>query len=458
MGKLNIVVLGDGLLGSEIVKQTNWDCLSRKKDNIDFTDVNSYFDLLKNYKVILNCIACTDTYSDNKDLHYNVNYKYVVKLARYCEIHNKKLIHISSDYVYSNNTNTPSETDVPHYADNWYSYTKLLGDNAVQVESDNNLVIRCTHKPTPFPYNKAWVDQVGNFDYVDIISSLIIKAINKQFTGLYNIGTDVKSMYDLAAQTAEVEKINAPSEVPKNLSMSIDKFNRDINKPVLTIAIPTYGYNGNGGDFLRESFQKLYQQTFKDFNIVISDHSRDNTIKNICEEWSNKLTINYYVNEHGRGNIAANLNNCLKYSNGRYIKILFQDDFLYTKHSLGYLVSGFNSKTHWLVNACEHSHDGKTYFRPFQPHYNHNIHQGENTLSCPSSLTIKNTEDNLLFDENLNWLMDCDYYKRLYNRYGLPDIVTDIVTVNRIHFNQLSETMTLDEKNAEYSIIRKKFA
>ena len=181
MGKLNIVVLGDGLLGSEIVKQTNWDCLSRKKDNIDFTDIYSYFDLLKNYKVILNCIACTDTYSDNKDLHYNVNYKYVVKLARYCEIHNKKLIHISSDYVYSNNTNTPSETDVPHYADNWYSYTKLLGDNAVQVESDNNLVIRCTHKPTPFPYNKAWVDQVGNFDYVDVISSLIIKAINKQF-------------------------------------------------------------------------------------------------------------------------------------------------------------------------------------------------------------------------------------------------------------------------------------
>ena len=54
--------------------------------------------------------------------------------------------------------------------------------------------------------------------------------------------------------------------------------------------------------------------------------------------------------------------------------------------------------------------------------------------------------------------MDCDYYKRLYNRYGLPDIVTDIVTVNRIHKNQLSETMTQDEKNAEYSIIEEKFA
>jgi len=458
MGKLNIVVLGDGLLGSEIVKQTNWDYLSRKKDNIDFTDTDSYFDLLKKYKVILNCIACTDTYSDNKELHYNVNYRYVVKLARYCETHNKKLIHISSDYVYSNNTNVPSEEDVPLYANNWYSYTKLLGDNAVQVESDNNLVIRCTHKPTPFPYNKAWVDQVGNFDYVDIISGLIIKAINKQFTGLYNIGTDVKSMYELATRTTEVEKINAPLEAPKNLSMNIDKFNKDINKPVLTIAIPTYGYNGSGGDFLRESFNKLYQQTFKDFDIVISDHSKDNTIKNICDEWANKLIINYYVNEQGRGNIAANLNNCIKHSNGRYIKILFQDDFLYTKHSLGYLVSGFNDKTYWLVNACEHSHDGKTYFRPFQPHYNHNIHRGENTLSCPSSLTIKNTEDNLLFDENLNWLMDCDYYKRLYNRHGLPDIVTDIVTVNRIHKNQLSETMTQDEKNAEYSIIEKKFA
>jgi dTDP-4-dehydrorhamnose reductase len=39
---MKVLVLGYGLLGSEIVKQTNWDFISREKDNIDFTNLESY--------------------------------------------------------------------------------------------------------------------------------------------------------------------------------------------------------------------------------------------------------------------------------------------------------------------------------------------------------------------------------------------------------------------------------
>ena len=42
MGKLKVLVLGDGLLGSEIVKQTEWDYISRKKDGFDITDMETY--------------------------------------------------------------------------------------------------------------------------------------------------------------------------------------------------------------------------------------------------------------------------------------------------------------------------------------------------------------------------------------------------------------------------------
>ena len=34
MGK-TILILGDGLLGSEIIKQSNWEYISRSKDNFD---------------------------------------------------------------------------------------------------------------------------------------------------------------------------------------------------------------------------------------------------------------------------------------------------------------------------------------------------------------------------------------------------------------------------------------
>ena len=73
---MKILVLGDGLLGSEIVKQTGWDCISRKKDGFDIRAIKSSYHSfgLHRYNVIINCIAHTDTYSDNKELHWNINY------------------------------------------------------------------------------------------------------------------------------------------------------------------------------------------------------------------------------------------------------------------------------------------------------------------------------------------------------------------------------------------------
>ena len=47
----------------------------------------------------------------------------------------------------------------------------------------------------------------------------------------------------------------------------------------ITVCIPTYEYKGRGVEFLAELFDSLERQTFTDFDIVISDHSKDDTIK-----------------------------------------------------------------------------------------------------------------------------------------------------------------------------------
>jgi len=224
-----IVVLGDGLLGSELVKQTGWEFISRKKDGFDISNYGSYYKFFlenhnsvawwKKYDVIVNCIANTNTYSDNKDLHWDINYKSVIKLSDFCSKHNIKLVHISTDYVYTNSINNASEIDVPIHGDNWYSYTKLLGDSYVQL-NENNLVLRGTHKQRPFPHNKAWVDQIGNFDYVDVMANLIKQLIEKDATGLYNVGTELKTMLSLAG---DATPDFAPVNVPKNVSMNVNK-------------------------------------------------------------------------------------------------------------------------------------------------------------------------------------------------------------------------------------------
>ena len=229
-------------------------------------------------------------------------------------------------------------------------------------------------------------------------------------------------------------------------------------KPFLSIAIPTYGYNGKGGEFLTFSFDKINNQTFKDFEIVISDHSIDDTIKKICDEWSNILNIKYIRNEFGRGIISPNINVAMKNCNGSWIKILFQDDFLFDDESLMNTYNSIvsNSESKWFISKCQHSNDGVTFYRENMPSWNDRMLFGNNTISSPSVLTIKNDDSKLFFDNDYIWLMDCDYYQRCYNIFGLPIIINHVTVVNRTWSNQLTNKISMDVKRYEHLEILKK--
>jgi hypothetical protein len=199
-----------------------------------------------------------------------------------------------------------------------------------------------------------------------------------------------------------------------------------------TIAIPTWEINGKGVEYLDYSFNIIAHQTFKDFDIVISDHSLNKDIENLCEQWSSILDIKYYRNEVGRGLIAPNLNNAIKNSTGKYIKVLFQDDFLYGTESLMTVYQYIKDRddVNWLLTGCAHTEDQETLYDQMYPFYNSKIYSGYNTISCPTVLTIKN-DNPILVDESYNWLVDCVYYKNLYDKFGLPHIVNDLCVINR---------------------------
>lgn len=226
---MKYLILGDGILGSEIKNQTGWDFISRKSSGFNFdTDFGEYCKKIDEYDVVVNCIAYTKTYSPDKESNWNLNFKRVCDLVDYCNLKDKKLVHISTDYLYSNSKENASEEDVPVHCENWYGYTKLLGDGYVQLRSKNYLLIRSSFKLNPFPYEKAIVNQVGNFDYVDVISEKIIKMITSDVCGLYNVGTERKTIFELARKTKpnilmSFDKIH--ETMPTDITMNVDKFN-----------------------------------------------------------------------------------------------------------------------------------------------------------------------------------------------------------------------------------------
>ncbi len=222
----NYLILGHGLLGKEIFKQTGWDFISREKDNFDFLDLSSYKKLISDYDTIINCIAYCNTYDKSKENHWNVNYKAVVQLVDHLSSKNKKLIHIGTDQLYTFSVSNASEDDVPVHANNWYSYCKNIADAYVQLKMKNYLIFRGSHKEKPFQYDKGMVDMIGNFDYVDVIAKLIIKLIEKNEVGVFNIGTEEKSAYDLGIKTKkDLEKFHGRffDNQPLDLTMNLKK-------------------------------------------------------------------------------------------------------------------------------------------------------------------------------------------------------------------------------------------
>lgn len=226
-----ILILGDGLLGSELHKQTGWDYISRKKDNFNvenfLNDFLKWKTIFEQYTDIVNCIGYINTRDNTKNFHMQINLDFPQDLIYVCNMMHKKYIHISTDYLYANSNKYAKEDDVLSQPNNWYCFSKLLSDIYVQFTANNFLTIRSTFKKNPYPYEFAWNYLIGNFDYVDKISEIIIKLINNDAKGVYNVGTEAKTLYELARQTnpnVKIDKTTYPGR-PMNTTMNLEKLN-----------------------------------------------------------------------------------------------------------------------------------------------------------------------------------------------------------------------------------------
>ena len=202
--------------------------------------------------------------------------------------------------------------------------------------------------------------------------------------------------------------------------------------PKLSIVIPIHDMP-NGDFFLWRTVQALMSQTFKDFEIVITQE----------------------------GKMAKNTNAGIKKAKGELVKILYLDDYLAHKDSLKEIVKNFGKDDQWLVTGCVHQKNDSDYYEdPHSPHfpsYSEDIHRGNNTIGSPSVLTFRN-EGRLLFDENMSWLLDADLYKRYYAKYGQPKILNDLNVCIGIGEHQTTYKLTDEEKSSEYYYLSEKYA
>lgn len=219
------------------------------------------------------------------------------------------------------------------------------------------------------------------------------------------------------------------------------------NNPKISIAVPAYEYSGNGWYFLSCLLNSIVEQDYKNYEVIISDQSSNDDIKNICSIYSKLLPIHHVpMLERGMG---KNFNNSINHCNGSLIKVMCLDDYFIDPYSLTKIVNSFQDlSTLWLLNGCVHAQVMNHFYERMIPYYQHKIHLGINTISSPSVLTLR---EKIFFDDSLIMLLDCEMYKRLYKMYGNPTIIQDPLICNRMHKDQAQKNQdNVLQKEIEY--------
>mgnify|MGYP003110993666 CR=1 FL=1 len=209
----------------------------------------------------------------------------------------------------------------------------------------------------------------------------------------------------------------------------------------LSIAIPTWESYGRGVEFINDLLRTIEIQTFKDFEVCISDHSLNDEVMNEVKQFEDKFEIVYVKNSENYRNGPSNTNKAISMCSGDIIKVMFQDDFFYDDEALEKIYNELESSDKfWLVNGSNHTNnDGNSFYWDLHPHWNPDIINGRNTISSPSVLSAKKELfDQIGFDKSLIMMMDCEFYFHAKKKFGDPIYYDDILVSNRVHSEQIS--------------------
>ena len=212
-----------------------------------------------------------------------------------------------------------------------------------------------------------------------------------------------------------------------------------------SICIPSYEMKGRGKEYLERLFLSLRDQSYQNFEVIVSDHSKDDVIRNLCARWETSFSLIYLRYEEHRGNASSNANNALLRSTGDIIYVIHQDDFIYSEQCLEKVRDTFekNPEIGWCAVSYIHTNEKEDLFHhPRIPYYNSDIIRAKNTIGPPAVVFHKRKSEPILFDEFLIWMNDCEFCYRLHKIYGKPFIIegTPLVAI-RTWPNSVTNTL-----------------
>lgn len=234
--------------------------------------------------------------------------------------------------------------------------------------------------------------------------------------------------------------------------------------PKISICIPAY----KSTHFLKRLLDSIAIQTYKDFEVVVTDDSPGDEVQLLCEGYSDRFRIAYYKNDTVL-NTPENWNESIRKAKGNWIKLMHDDDWFSEKTSLQDFAIAITEKPEADFFFCAYTNiyeeTGSKQSMFMKTFWKNALNNERNVLIAdnvigPPSVIIHRNNGQIWYDRNMKYIVDIDFYIRYLQNRQPYYIKRSLINVG-IHKEQvtkytygvadvhLKESMMLLEKTGE---------
>ena len=185
----------------------------------------------------------------------------------------------------------------------------------------------------------------------------------------------------------------------------------------ISICIPAY----KRVTFLKRLLDSIESQTYRRFEVVITDDSPDNDVSDICQSHALAASIRYFRNEKQLGT-PENWNESIRRAAGVWIKLMHDDDWFRDPKALDVFADAVKKNPAGNFFFCEYSNvlldDRGTEQEIRLPRdWQRRLEKDPKSLLSsnrigPPSVVLHKKSPDIQYDSTLKWLVDIDFYIR----------------------------------------------
>ncbi len=234
--------------------------------------------------------------------------------------------------------------------------------------------------------------------------------------------------------------------------------------PKLSVCIPAY----KEPELLEKALRALETQTFRDFEIILTDDTPDDSVRKQVERWQDRLPITYQAHRPSLGT-PENWNAGLRLAQGEYILVHHHDDWLLRPDSLALFVKALDDQPEAVfafANTDIRRLETDERIRLNRPSETQ-LHQLKTEpevlitadfVGVPSTVMFRKSTG-IFFDSQLKWLVDVDFYVRCLRYRPVAAYIPEALVGVAIHEKQVTASVTKNKNLLlfEYFTVAEKF-